>query len=62
MSDKELIKHCTESNALSYNELKEMDQDELDQVFSVCWKDAQYNGGYNIDSLRCYTKFFVIFH
>ena len=52
MTDKELLKHCIEENSLSYNELKEMTQEELDQVFSMCWKDPDYNGGYNERTLR----------
>lgn len=52
MSDKELLKHCIEENSLSYNELKEMTQEELCQVFSMCWKDPDYNGGYNERTLR----------
>ncbi len=56
MSDKELIKHCKKENSLSYNQLKEMNQKELDQLLSVCWKEAQYKGGYNENSLRCYAS------
>lgn len=56
MTDKKLMKHCIEENAFSYNEIKEMCQEELDQVLSVCWHDSQFKGGCNKKSLRCYDR------
>jgi hypothetical protein len=54
MSEKELLKHCKRKNALSYNELKLMSNEELEQVFSLCWKDAE-SDGYSEETLRCST-------
>jgi hypothetical protein len=56
MTDKELMKHCKEKNALSYNDIKNMSQEELDNLISVCWHDSQYNGGCNKKSLRCWDR------
>lgn len=56
MTDKELLKHCKEKNALSYNDIKNMSQEELDNLISVCWHDSQYNGGCNKKSLRCWDR------
>jgi len=36
MTDKQLMKHCKEENALSYNDIKNMSQEELDNLISVC--------------------------
>lgn len=51
MTDKELMKHCKEKNALSYNDIKNMSKEELDNLISVCWNDSQFNGGCNKKSL-----------
>jgi hypothetical protein len=56
MTDKELMKHCKEKNALSYNDIKNMSQEELGNLISVCWHDSQYNGGCNKKSLRCWDR------
>ena len=56
MTDKQLMKHCKEENALSYNDIKNMSQEELDNLISVCWHDSQYNGGCNKKSLRCWDR------
>lgn len=56
MTDNELMKHCKEKNALSYNDIKNMSQEELDNLISVCWHDSQYNGGCNKKSLRCWVR------
>ncbi len=56
MTDKQLMKHCKEENALSYNDIKNMSQEELDNLISVCWHDSQFNGGCNKKSLRCWDE------
>ena len=56
MTDKQLMKHCKEENALSYNDIKNMSQEELDNLISVCWHDSQFNGGCNKKSLRCWDR------
>lgn len=63
MDDKKLLKHCSEENSLSYNELKLMTQEELDEVFSLCWKDAEFEG-YSERTLRCSATGvrFLIYH
>lgn len=44
MSDKELIKHCSEENSLSYNQLKEMDQKDVSgKGFSFHTKELTFN-------------------
>lgn len=47
MTDRELIKNCTEDNALSFNEIKDMSQDELDNLMSICFHEGK---------LRTYEK------
>lgn len=63
MDDKKLLKYCSEENSLSYNELKLMTQEELDELFSVCWKDAEFDG-YSEETLRCSATGvrFLIYH
>lgn len=50
---KDLLAHCTEENALSYNDIRKMSDDELKQVITICWHEACYNGGCNYESFRC---------
>lgn len=41
MTDKEIVKHCTEKNALSFNDIKDMSPDQLSNLISVCFHEGK---------------------
>ena len=41
MTDNEIVKHCTEKNALSFNDIKDMSPDQLSNLISVCFHEGK---------------------
>jgi len=44
----------TSENAVSYNQLAAMTEIELSDLVTICWREAQYNGGFTDVNVRCY--------
>jgi len=50
----EILNHCTEENALSFNDIKDMSQEELNSLISICFHEGKlrtYETG--ISNPRC---------
>ena len=37
----EILNHCTEENALSFNDIKDMSQEELNSLISICFHEGK---------------------
>lgn len=50
--DNSFKKLCSNKNAVSYNQLAAMSEIELSDLITVCWREAQFNGGFTKDNVR----------